>query len=91
MKLISMNIRGVRGSIKMKYMGDLIQKEHADFVCIQETKCKELGKEEIFKMWGVNDVEWVENGNDNGAGGVITMWRRNCFHQVILLMRVIIV
>jgi len=34
MKLISLNIRGVGGSIKKKYLGDLIQKEEADLVCI---------------------------------------------------------
>jgi len=43
MKLISMNIRGVGGSMKRKYLGDLITKEQLDFVCIQETKYKELG------------------------------------------------
>jgi len=42
-------------------------------------------------MWGTNEVEWVENGNDNGVGGVITMWRKIAFIQAILLMGVIIV
>jgi len=54
----------------------LIKKEQ---VCLQEAKCKELGQEEIFKMWGTNEVDWVENGIKNNAGEVITMWRRSCF------------
>jgi len=49
------------------------------FCMYSGAKCKELGKEEIFKMWGINEVEWAQNGNDNGAGWVITMWRRNFF------------
>ena len=35
--------------------------------------------EEIFKMWGTNEVEWVQNGNDNKFGGVLIMWRKKCF------------
>jgi len=49
MEIINMNIRGVGGNRK-KYLRELIQKERADVVCLQETKCKEMGKEEIFKM-----------------------------------------
>jgi len=79
MKLISINIRGVRGSIKNNYLRELIHKEHADLVCLHETKCKEMGQEKNFKMWGTNKVEWVVNKNDNGEGGVITMWKRNHF------------
>jgi len=82
MKLISMNIRGTGGSSKKKYLEDLIRKEQANVVCLQETKCKELWKENIFKMWGTNDIDWVERGADNNVGGVITIWRRSRFHLV---------
>jgi len=30
-------------------------------------------------MRGTKEVDWAENGNDNNVGGVIMMWRRNCF------------
>ena len=79
MKIISMNIRGVGGSNKKKYLRELIKKEGADLVCLQEIKCKKMVMKEIFKLWGSNEVEWIENGNENNVGGVITMWRRNCF------------
>jgi len=79
MKIISMNIRGVEGKNKKKYLCELILKEQVDVVCLQETKSKELRMEGIYKMWGTNEVEWVENGNVNNARGVITMWRENCF------------
>jgi len=74
-----MNIRGVGGSNKKKYLRELIKKEGADLVCLQEIKCKKMVMKEIFKLWGSNEVEWIENGNENNVGGVITMWRRNCF------------
>ena len=79
MKIISMNIRGVRGAHKRKYLRELIHKEQAGMVCLQEIKCKDLGSHEIFKMWGSNEIEWVVNGNVNNVEGVITMWRKSCF------------
>jgi len=30
-------------------------------------------------MWGTNEVDWVENGVENNAEGLITMWRKCCF------------
>ena len=61
MKIISMNIRGIEGSIKRRYLSTLISNEQADMVCIQETKCSELNKESVFQLWGSNEIEWVEN------------------------------
>jgi len=78
MKIISMNIRGIWGYANKKYLEELIKKEQAEVVCLQETKCKEMEKESIFKMWGSNEIDWVERGAVNNAGGMITMWRRRC-------------
>jgi len=89
MKLISMNISGVGGSSKTRYLEDLVRKEQSYVVCLQETKCKELGKEIFFQMWGTNEIDWVERGTDNNAGGVITMWRRSCFHLDNIIIGVI--
>jgi len=30
-------------------------------------------------MWGSNEIDWIENGVINNAGGIITLWRRSCF------------
>jgi len=93
MKLISMNIREI-GEIKKKYLEDLIKKEKADIVCLQETKCKELEKEKIFKMWGTNDVEWVERGAKNNAGGLLhcggqalSSWLMSTLEKIIVIER----
>ena len=32
-------------------------------------------------LWGSNEIEWVENGTVNNAGGIITMWRRSSFNM----------
>jgi len=46
-KIISMNIRGVEGNNKKKYLHELIQKEHTYVVCLQETKCQKMGMKDF--------------------------------------------
>jgi len=57
MKIISMNIKGVDGVVKRKYLRTLISKEQADMVCIQETKCSVFNRESVLTLWGSNDIE----------------------------------
>jgi len=76
-----MNIRGLGGRTKRKYLRDLIRNEEVGMVCLQEAKCYGFGKDSCFHLWGSNDIEWVENSVINNARGIITMCRRNCFHM----------
>ena len=73
MKIVSLNIRGLGGSIKRKYIRDLISKEQVDMICLQETKCSEFSKENGFLLWGSNDIGWIEVSACNNARGIIIM------------------
>ena len=79
MKLISMNIRGLGGMIKRKYISKLIKEQQVGFICLQETKCEHFSKEKCYQMWGSNEIDWIEVGAVNNGGGIITMWKKNCF------------
>jgi len=79
MKLISMNIRGLGGKIKRKYISELIKKQQVGFICLQETKCEQISKEKSYQMWGSNEIDWIEVGAVNNGGGIITMWKKDCF------------
>jgi len=67
MKIVSLNIRGLGGSIKRKYIRDLISKEHVEMICLQETKCSDISKENGFLLWESNDIGWIEVGASNNA------------------------
>jgi len=73
MKIISLNIRGLGGTIKRNYLRDLIYKEQTNMVCLQEMKCAGVSREKVCLLWGSNEVDWVENKVINSAGGVLTM------------------
>jgi len=47
-------------------------------VCLQERKCYEFREENCFRLWGSNDISWVENGVSDNVG-TITMWRKSNF------------
>ena len=79
MKIISLNIRGVGGTVKMNYVRDLISREQVDMVSLQETKCSDFSREKVCLLWGTNEIEWVENKAINSAGGVLTMWSKKSF------------
>jgi len=79
MKIISLNIRGLGGTLKRNYLRDLISKEHVDMVCLQQTKCYCFRREKVFLLWGCNEVNWVENKVLNSASGVLTMWSNKSF------------
>jgi len=82
MKLISMNIRGLGGRIKRKYVSDLIKKQQVGFICLQETKCEHISKERCYQIWGSNEIDWIEIGAVNNGGGIITMWKKGCFELI---------
>ena len=51
-------------------------------ICLQETKCFEISKENGFLLWGSNDIGWIEVGASNNAGGIIIMWRNSRFQLI---------
>jgi len=50
MIIISLDIRGLRGGTKLRYMRKLISKESARIICVQETKTKTTSDAQCFSM-----------------------------------------
>jgi len=68
MKLISINIRGLGRDIKWKYIRELIRKEKARVLCVQETKLVRLDDTMCYNIWESNDIIWVHRGVDREGG-----------------------
>ena len=78
-KLISINIRGLGRDIKRKYIRELIRKEKAGVLCVQETKLVKLDDAMCYNLWESNDISWVHKGVDKEGGGILTMWDNKLF------------
>lgn len=79
MILISINIRGLGGDIKWKYLKELLNNEQSTFVCIQETKLVHISEERCFALWRSNQICWKHGGIDKEGGGLLTMWNNQVF------------
>ena len=79
MLIFNLNIRGLGGGTKARYLKRCIATEEVEFVCIQETKTVEITEARCFSLWGDNNIGWIHNGGANGNGGVLSMWHKDTF------------
>jgi len=80
MIVVNLNIRGVGGSSKARYLRQVIACEGAEFVCLQETKAKEFSAARCYSLWGDNKVGWVHHEGVNGSDSLLSMWYEEAFH-----------
>jgi len=52
MLIVNLNIRGLGGGTKARYMRHIISCEGAKFVCLEETKTIVFSDPRCFSMWG---------------------------------------
>ena len=74
-----MNIRGLGGGTKVRYMRRCISFEKVEFVCLQETKTTVVTDTRCFSMCGDNKIGWIHNEGDNGNGSLLSMWHKEAF------------
>ncbi|XP_068483221.1 uncharacterized protein [Phaseolus vulgaris] len=79
MLIVNLNIRGLGGSIKARYLRHIIAREGANFACIQETKVSAITDARCFNLWGDNNVGWLHYGGDNGSGSLLSLWHKEAF------------
>jgi len=79
MLIINLNIRGLGGGTKARYLNHIIAREGAEFVCIQETKALQFSDARCYSLWGDNKAGWLHYEGDNGSGSLFSMWHRDAF------------
>ena len=79
MIIISLNIRGLGGGTKARYLSHLVSKEGAVFLCLQETKTSSFSDARCFLLWKSSNIGWIHHEGINGAGSMLTMWNKEAF------------
>ena len=74
MLILNLNVRGLGGSTKSRYLNQIIAREGVEFVCLQETKVTQFLDARCFALWGDNKAGWVHYEGDNGGGSLLSMW-----------------
>ena len=57
MNILSLNVRGLEGTIKSRYLKEIIYKEGIEMVCLQETKAQSINNKSCYAIWGDIDIE----------------------------------
>ena len=79
MLIFNLNIRGLGGGVKVRYLKRCISSEEVEFVCLQETKTVQVTDARCFSMWGDNNIGWIHNEGVNGSGSLLSMWHKETF------------
>ncbi|GLT52165.1 hypothetical protein SLA2020_255190 [Shorea laevis] len=82
MRIISMNIRGLGGSNKKRGLRELVRKEKADLVFIQETKLEVFDDKLAKSIWGDEHCAWVAKDARGRSGGIACVWNLDSFNMV---------
>jgi len=68
MNIISLNIRGIGGPAKWRYVREIISKNGVGMVCIHETKVGTINREKCSAIWGDDEYEWIDSPVENSGG-----------------------
>lgn len=79
MRIISYNVRGLGGRRKKWAVKEMVAKEKAEFVCLQETKLESVDMRIASILWGDKSCGWVYSGSTGASGGLICLWDSEVF------------
>jgi len=79
MIIVNLSIRGLRERTKANYIRQIIAKEGANLLYLQEVKAYALSDSKCFSLWGDTKVGWIHNEGKSGAGSTLIMWLKDAF------------
>jgi exonuclease III len=74
MKIISWNIRGLGGVVKLKEVRKLIGESNPSIVCLQETKLPLCDDFLCTSLWGNSPHAFSFRPSVGASGGLLTIW-----------------
>lgn len=79
MKLLSLNIRGLRKQWKRKWVREIVKKEKVDFLAIQETKLSDISTQLVRPVWDSDDFDFLDVNVIDKTGGLLWLWNKSSF------------
>jgi exonuclease III len=74
MNLLSFNIRGLGGRVKVKKLNALIRMEKVDLMVIQGTKMGGINYNLCDRVWGSTDYGFTSKDAIGNSGGLLCIW-----------------
>lgn len=85
MKLLSINVRGMRKLYKRKWIKEIVGKEKVEFLAVQETKLSDISTQLVRTIWDSDDFSFATVNAKGKAGGLLWVWSNSSFslHQCV--------
>ena len=74
LRIISWNCRGINNSITRRKLRSIIRDTHANFICLQETKCDNWNTLQQDSIWDSKMHEWITVDSVGLSGGLAMSW-----------------
>lgn len=81
MNYLSINIRGVGGDLKSKWIRELVGRNQVSFLAMQETQSSGLNEMVVKRFWGKKAFEFEVVEPDGRSGGMISIWDPSVFKK----------
>ncbi|GJT26605.1 RNA-directed DNA polymerase, eukaryota, partial [Tanacetum coccineum] len=79
MKIISLNIRGLKRKGKVEWLQEFIRSETPCVVGLQETKCRDISEQWIEEIWGSRNFGFAQADAIGKSGGLLLIWDTTVF------------
>ncbi|XP_022007511.1 uncharacterized protein LOC110906725 [Helianthus annuus] len=74
MNYLAVNIRGIGGVEKPKWISNLVKENKISFLCIQEVQVSNVDPITVGRYWGKTDMEWESVDARGRSVGLISVW-----------------
>ncbi|XP_022008089.1 uncharacterized protein LOC110907409 [Helianthus annuus] len=81
MNYLAVNIRGIGGEEKPKWISNLVKENKISFLCIQEVQVSNVDPIVVGRYWGKADMEWESVDARGRSGGLISVWDPGMFSK----------
>lgn len=74
MKILSLNVRGLRDRAKRRRLRSLLLEGKFQCCFLQETKCSDVNSTIVESVWGGSEYNWVARKAEGLSGGLLIIW-----------------
>ena len=79
MNIITYNVRGLGRGVKWPVVRRMVNKQHINMLCIQETKKEVIERSMCQAILGDSEVRWEAQPSSNTVGGILCIWSEKTF------------
>lgn len=77
MKILSLNIRGFGGVLKVNELKNLLRRESVDFLSLQETVLVDNAESIVRLIWTHDEYGFIHSPASGRSGGLLCIWTKS--------------